>query len=272
MVQLKSQREVDCLRASGDLVSRTLAEVARHIEPGITPLELDQVAEEFVSRHNAQPAFKGYKMGNVPPFPGTLCVSVNDVVVHGIPDRKGLREGDMVSIDCGVRLNGYFGDSAFTFAVGELSDSDAQLCKTTYEALQLGISRAVCGARIGDISYTIQHHCEREGFGIVRELAGHGIGRKLHESPQIPNYGNPEIGQRVRRGMTFCIEPMINGGTAKIIGDQDGWTIRTADGSPSAHYEHMVAVTDDEPELLTTFDYIDEVVQSKSLLQHVPYG
>ena len=272
MVHLKSQQEVDCLRASGDLVSRTLAEVARHIEPGVTSMKLDQIAEDFVSRHNAIPAFKGYRMGNVPPFPGTLCVSVNDVIVHGIPDSYRLQEGDMVSVDCGVHLNGYFGDSAYTFAVGELSETDAKLCQTTYEALQLGIEQAVDGARIGEISHSIQHHCEREGYGIVRELAGHGIGRKLHEAPQVPNYGSPRSGRRVRRGMTFCIEPMINKGTRNIKGDRDGWTIRTADGSPSAHYEHMVAITDEEPEVLTTFDYIDEVVSSRPFLQQESYG
>lgn len=272
MVHLKSQREVDYLRASGDLVSRTLAEVARYIEPGVTTLKLDEVAESYLLRHDAVPAFKGYRMGNVPPFPGTLCVSVNDVVVHGIPDRTRLREGDMVSVDCGVYLDGYFGDSAYTFAVGELSATDSQLCRTTFEALQLGIEHAVCGARIGEISYAIQHHCERAGYGVVQELAGHGIGRKLHEAPQIPNYGHPRTGQRIRTGMTFCVEPMINQGTARIRTDNDGWTVRTADGAPSAHYEHMVAITGNDPVVLTTFDYIEEVIQLNSTLQMVPHG
>ncbi|MDE2956411.1 MAG: type I methionyl aminopeptidase [Bacteroidota bacterium] len=272
MIHLKSQREVDCLRASGDLVSRTLAEVARYIEPGVTTLELDRVAEAYIRRHGAEPAFKGYRMGDVPPFPGTLCTSINDVVVHGIPDQTRLREGDLVSIDGGVYLDGYFGDSAYTFAVGDLSAADGALCRTTLEALLMGTEQAVGGARIGQISAVIQYHCERAGYGIVRELAGHGIGRKLHEAPQIPNYGHPGLGRRLRMGMTFCIEPMINRGTPRVTTDEDSWTVRTADGAPSAHFEHMIAVTGDEPEVLTTFDYIDEVFQSNSLLQMVPHG
>ena len=272
MVRLKSQQDVACLRASGDLVSRTLAEVARYIEPGVTLLELDAVAEDFVTRHDAVPAFKGYRMGQVPPFPGTLCVSINDVVVHGIPDGTRLEAGDLVSIDCGVCLDGFFGDSAYTFAVGALAEADAELCRTTYEALYLGIEQAVSGAHLGAIGHAIQAHCERAGYSVVRELAGHGIGKKLHEPPQVPNYGMPQRGQRMRPGMTFCLEPMVNLGTAAITTDEDGWTIRTADGTPSAHYEHMVAVTGDEPELLTTFEYIEEIVQPEFLLQPVTYG
>ena len=272
MVHLKSHRELDCLRASGDLVSRTLAEVAQYIEPGVTTLELDGVAEAYIRRQGAVPAFKGYRMGDVPPFPGTLCTSINDVVVHGIPDQTRLREGDLISIDCGVYLDGYFGDSAYTFAVGELSTPDGELCRTTFEALLMGIEQAVYGAQIGQISAAIQNQCERAGYGIVRELAGHGIGRKLHEAPQIPNYGRAGSGKLLRTGMTFCIEPMVNRGTHRITTDDDSWTIRTGDGAPSAHFEHMIAVTGDEPEVLTTFDYIEEVLQSNSLLQLVPNG
>ena len=272
MVYLKSQREMVYLRASGELVSRTLAQVARHIEPGITPIELDQIAEQFVSDNGGVPAFKGYRVGNLQPFPTTLCVSVNDVIVHGIPDSYKLKEGDVVSIDCGVRLNNYYGDSAYTFTVGEVDAEDAKLCQTTYDALLLGIRKAVVNARIGDIGYTIQCYCEEAGYSIVRELSGHGIGRKLHEAPQVPNYGQPRKGRRVKHGMTICIEPMVNRGLCGIIEDRDGWTIRTIDGSTSAHYEHMVAITDDKPELLTTFDYIEEVIQSKPLLQTTMHG
>ena len=261
------------MRASADLVSRTLGEVARCIAPGVTTLELDRVAEQFVRDHDATPAFKGYRIEGLPPFPATLCVSVNDAVVHGIPDRYRLQDGDLVSIDCGVQLDGFYGDSAYTFAVGEVSDMDARLCTTTYEALQLGVAAALDGARVGDIGHVVQHHCEEAGFGVVRELVGHGIGRKLHEDPQIPNFGRPGQGRRIRRGVTLCIEPMVNRGTPRVVTDEDGWTIRTADGASSAHYEHMLAVTSDEPETLTTFAYIEAVVEKPPYrIQSVTHG
>ncbi len=261
MVHLKSERELELVRASADLVSRTLGEVARCIAPGVTTLELDDIAEQFVRDNGAEPAFKGYVANGLPPFPATLCVSVNDAVVHGIPDRYCLREGDLVSIDCGVRLNGFYGDSAYTFAVGEASDEDARLCRITFEALNLGMAAAQDSARVGDIGHIVQRHCEAAGYGVVRELVGHGIGRKLHEDPQVPNVGRPGRGRRIRCGATICIEPMVNRGTSHVTTDEDGWTIRTADGTPSAHYEHMVAITLDQPEILTTFAYIEEVVE-----------
>ncbi len=258
MLQLRTQRELDGLRASADLVARTLGEVARFVEPGISTFELDREAERFVRSHDAEPAFKGYRIPGPAPFPSTLCVSVNDEIVHGIPGGYRLREGDLVSVDCGVRLNGYYGDSAFTFALGSISSTCRALCNVTYRALLSGISQAVAGNRVGDISHAVERYCN--GYGVVRDLVGHGIGRKLHEPPQIPNFGRPGRGALLRRGATLCIEPMINLGTPSISVDSDGWTVRTADGTPSAHYEHMVAVDRGAPEILTTFRYIEDVV------------
>ena len=260
MVHLKSQREIELLRESADLVGRTLAEVARHVDVGVTLAELDAVAEEFIRTHNAEPAFKGYQVGdNV--FPNTLCTSVNDAVVHGIPDDYSLQDGDLLSVDCGVKLNGYFGDSGFTFGVGTISDEKAALCRTTYEALQKGIDQAVEGRRIGDISHAVQSHCESHGYGVVRDLVGHGIGQSLHEDPQVPNFGSPGEGRRLKSGLTVCIEPMINQGSGDVTTDPDGWTIRAADGGPSAHYEHMVVIREGEAELLSTFEYIEDVIE-----------
>ena len=263
MIHLKSAREIDRLRESADLVGRTLAEVARHIRVGVTTAELDAIAEDFIRTHGAEPAFKGYQLGSsVPAFPGTLCTSVNDVVVHGFPSDYALQDGDLLSVDCGVELNGYYGDSAFTFAVGELAPDDAKLCRVTYESLNKGVGKAVVGNRVGDISSTVQSHCEEYGYGVVRDLVGHGIGRSLHEDPQVPNYGRPGRGRKLKRGLTICIEPMINRGTAEVTTDSDGWTVRTADGLPSAHYEHMVVVQDGQAEVLSTFAYIEDVIDA----------
>ena len=262
MIHLKSEREIDRLRASADLVGRTLAEVARHIDVGVTTQALDAVAEDFIRTHDAEPAFKGHKSGrNV--FPATLCVSLNDEVVHGIPSNYALQEGDLLSIDCGVVLDGYIGDSAFTFAVGELSDEDARLCRVTYESLNSGIEQAVAGNRLGDIGHAVESRCR--GYGVVRDLCGHGVGQSLWEEPQVPNYGRPGRGRRLKSGLTICIEPMVNRGTAEVTTDDDGWTIRTTDGSHSAHYEHMIAVREGEPEVLSTFAYIEDVTD-------VPYS
>lgn len=260
MVHLKSQREIERLRESADLVGRTLAEVARHIDVGVTLKELDAVAEEFIRTHDAEPAFKGYQVGdNV--FPNTLCTSVNEAVVHGIPGEYALQDGDLLSIDCGVKLNGYYGDSGYTFGVGSIAEEDAALCRATYEALKNGIDQAVAGRRVGDISHAVQSHCEAHNYGIVRDLVGHGIGKSLHEDPQVPNFGSPGQGRRLKRGLSICIEPMINRGGSEVITDPDGWTIRAADGYPSAHYEHMVVVREEEAEVLSTFDYIEDVIQ-----------
>ena len=258
MSMLKTPHEIALLRESADLVAQTLAEVAKHVFPGQKTRTLDRVAEDFIRDHGAEPAFKGYRVASLPPFPCTLCISVNDVVVHGFPGSYILCEGDLVSVDCGVLLNGYFGDSAYTFGVGDLSPEKKQLCKATYEALQLGIAAASPHGTVGDIGFAVQQYCDAQGLGIVRDLVGHGIGSKLHELPQVPNFGKSRKGRRLRTGMTLCIEPMVNLGTSKIVVDKDGWTVRSADGAASAHYEHMVCINSDGSEVLTTFDYIEK--------------
>ncbi|WP_022836597.1 type I methionyl aminopeptidase [Salisaeta longa] len=256
MVHLKSKREIEKLRASAELVSRTLAEVGRHVAVGVTTNELDAIAEDFIRTHGAEPAFKGHRHGkNV--FPATLCTSVNDHVVHGIPSDYALQPGDLLSVDCGVVLDGFIGDSAFTFAVGTLADEDYTLCRVTHEGLNAGIEAAVAGHHIGDIGAAVEARCA--DYGIVRDLCGHGVGRSLWEQPQVPNYGSPGTGRTLRKGLTICIEPMINHGTAEVYTADDGWTVATADGTRSAHYEHMIAVRDGAPEVLSTFDYIEDV-------------
>ena len=266
MVHLKNQRALDRLRKCADLVSRTLGEVARYLEPGATTLMLDAVAEDFVRSNNAVPAFKGYKVRGLDPFPGTLCVSVNSEVVHGIPGKYIIREGDVVSVDCGVLKDGYYGDSAYTFMIGDVDPEARALCATTYQALNRGIAAAEEGNRIGDISNAVEVHCA--GYGVVRDLVGHGIGRSLHEDPQVPNYGAPRRGRKLKTGLTICIEPMVNMGVAEVQTSSDGWTVCSADGSVSAHYEHMVAVTKSGPEILTSFRYIEEVVQFPHFFTH----
>ncbi len=259
MVELKTQKEIEHLRRAADLVGRTLAKVAENVSTGVSTAELDRIAEEFIVVHGAVPAFKGYRVGgNV--FPSTLCVSVNDAVVHGIPDDYRLKDGDLVSVDCGVQLDGFFGDSAFTFVVGEVGEPIIGLCAATYEALNEGVAQCVAGNRIGDVSFAVQAYCEERGYGVVRDLVGHGIGRKLHEDPQVPNVGRRGAGRKLKEGMTLCIEPMINLGTANVVTGTDRWTVRAADGQPSAHYEHMVVVRKGAPEVLTTFEYIADVI------------
>ncbi|MBN1788918.1 MAG: type I methionyl aminopeptidase [Bacteroidales bacterium] len=254
MIHFKTAEEVELLRASNLLVSRTLAEVAKHIAPGVTTLELDRVAEEFIRDNHALPGFLGYKG-----YPKTLCTSVNQQVVHGIPSGYRLKEGDIVSVDCGALYQGYYGDSAYTFAVGEVPDRVKLLLKTTREALYKGIENAREGLRIGDISNAIQDHCERERFSVVREMVGHGIGQGLHEEPEVPNYGRRGHGIKLQLGMVICIEPMINMGRKEISQDADGWTIHTADKMPSAHFEHCVAIGKTSADILSSFDYIEEI-------------
>lgn len=262
MVHLKSDKEIEKLRASADLVGRALGEVAKYVRPGASTNELDRVAEEFITTHGARPAFKGYRVGRLV-FPKSLCISINEEVVHGIPsDDRVLEEGDLVSVDCGALLDGYYGDSAYTFAVGEVSPENLQLCRVTFESLNRGIEMAIAGNRIGDVASAIQEHCEAHGYGVVRDLVGHGIGQHLHEDPQVPNYGRRGQGKRLREGMTICIEPMINRGDADVVTDPDGWTIRTRDGAPSAHYEHMVVVRGGEAEVLSTFEYIEAEIEA----------
>lgn len=264
MIYLKSEHELELLRAAADLVGRTLGAVASHVVPGVSTLELDEVAETFVRDHGARPAFKGYRVGSLV-FPNTLCTSVNDAVVHGIPTDAPLQDGDIVSVDCGVILDGYYGDSAYTFAIGDVSEENQALCATTYDSLYAGIAQSVSGKRIGDIGHAVQSLCEARGYGVVKDLVGHGIGRSLHEDPQVPNFGRAGSGRKMKAGLVMCIEPMINRGGAGVRTEPDGWTIRTADALPSAHYEHMVAVRDGAPEVLTTFRYVEEV------LDRLPY-
>lgn len=255
MLYLKTDEEVGLLKESNMLVSRTLAEIAKHIQPGVTTLYLDEIAETFIRDHSAVPAFKGY--GG---FPNTLCTSVNEEVVHGIPSGYALREGDIISVDCGVILNGWYGDSAYTFAVGQISDEIRKLLEFTKASLEEGVKAAVTGNRVGDISSAVQVKAESGGFSVVRELVGHGIGKKLHEPPEVPNFGKRGTGQKMDKGLVICIEPMINLGSKETLQMSDGWTIKTADGKPSAHFEYAVAVNRGEADVLTTFEFIEEVL------------
>ncbi len=258
MIQLKTDEEIEIQRQSSLLVGKTLAEVAKLIKPGVKTGKLDQVAEEFILDHGAVPGFKGY--GG---FPATLCISVNDEVVHGIPGDRELNDGDIVSIDCGTLMNGFYGDSAYTFAVGNVDSDVLELLKRTKESLYLAIEQAVAGKRVGDIGNAVQKHVERFGYSVVRDLVGHGVGRNLHESPEVPNYGRRGSGIKLKKGMCLAIEPMVNLGMKEVTQDKDGWTIRTADAKPSAHFEHDVAVRNSKADILSTFDYIEEVLNNK---------
>jgi methionyl aminopeptidase len=255
MLYLKTDEEVGLLRESNMLVSRTLAEIASIIRPGITTLYLDKIAEAFILDNGAVPAFKGY--GG---FPNTLCTSVNDAVVHGIPSDYVLKEGDILSVDCGVILNGWYGDSAYTFPVGEIKDEIRRLLDYTRASLEEGVKAAVAGNRIGDISGAVQTMAESGGYSVVRELVGHGLGRKLHEQPEVANWGKKGTGPKMEKGLVICIEPMINAGKKETVQMRDGWTIKTADGSPSAHFEYAVAVDKGEADVLTTFEFIEKVL------------
>lgn len=260
---LKTEDELELMRRANRLVGRTLAELAKHIKPGVTTLQLDKVAGEFIRDHGAIPTFLGFPNPYGAPFPANICTSVNDVVVHGIPDSKTvLRDGDIISVDCGTLLDGFNGDSCYTFCVGEVTDEVRRLLDTTYEALYLGIKNAVAGHHLGDISSAVQDHCEAQGYGIVRELTGHGIGRKMHEDPQVPNYGRRGNGVMLKQGMCLAIEPMVTMGERAIIMDDDRWTIRTRDHKPAAHFEHTIAVRRGEAEILSSFDEIKEVLKS----------
>jgi methionyl aminopeptidase len=255
MINLRTNEELELLSASNLLVSRTLGELAKMIKPGITTLELDRFAEEYIRDHMGVPAFLGYNG-----FPKTLCTSVNSEVVHGIPSSYVLKEGDIISVDCGVKLNGYFGDSAYTFEVGEVEDGTKKLVDNTKESLFKGIEKTVEGNRLGDISSVIQQHAESAGYSVVREMVGHGLGKDLHEEPEIPNYGKKGTGIRLMDGMVICIEPMINLGSRFILQGSDGWTIRTRDNKPSAHFELAVAVKKGKPVVLSTFRFVEEAL------------
>lgn len=259
MIYLKTRDEIELMRDAALLVSKTLALIAKEVKPGIEPLKLDLLAEEFIRDNGATPAFKGYGHPNNR-FPATLCISINEAVVHGIPTKKPLIEGDIISVDCGVKKNGYYGDHAYTFAVGQIKPEVQKLIDVTKESLYLGIEQMVSGNRIGDISYAIQHHAEKNGFGVVRELVGHGLGKNLHEEPEVPNYGKRGNGPKLTEGLVLAIEPMINMGTKNIKQLKDGWTIITADGKPSAHFEHDVAIVNGKPEILSSYALIEEAL------------
>lgn len=243
------------MRAAAQVVSRTLGVVAAEIKPGITPLALDKIAEEYIRSQGAIPGFLGLY-----DFPNTLCMSLNETVVHGIPSNKPLQDGDIISVDCGAILNGYYGDHAYTFEVGEVSPEIKRLLKVTKECLYLGIDQMHAGKRMGDLGHAIQKHAEDNGYGVVRELVGHGIGKTMHEDPQVPNYGKQGRGKKFQEGLVLAVEPMINMGTHRIKQLNDGWTINTVDGKASAHFEHDVAIVDGKPDILSTFDYIYEAL------------
>jgi methionyl aminopeptidase len=256
MIIYKTTEEIEKIRKAALVVSRTLGLIASEIRPGVTPKYLDEIAEKYILEQGAKPGFKGLYG-----CPSTLLTSVNNAVVHGLPTTRPLQDGDIVSVDCGAVLNGYYGDHAFTFQIGDIQPAVKKLLDVTLECLYIGIQETRVGNRIEDIGYAIQQHAEKNGYGVVRELVGHGIGRTLHEDPQVPNYGKRGRGKKIQNGLTIAIEPMINMGTHKVKQLDDNWTIVTDDGKPSAHYEHNVAVVDGEPIILSTFDYVYEALE-----------
>jgi methionyl aminopeptidase len=255
----KTKEEIELIRESSLLVAKALAEVAKVIKPGITTLALDKIAYEFISDNKAVPAFLNYNG-----FPNSLCISVNSQVVHGIPGKYELKDGDIVSVDCGVVKNKFFGDSAYTFPIGSVKPEVLQLLKITKESLYKGIELAVAGKRLGDVGEAIQVHAESNGFSVVRELVGHGIGKNLHEAPEVPNYGKKGSGLKLEEGLVIAIEPMINLGKKAVTQDNDGWTIRTADNKASAHFEHTIAVGKDKADILSSFEYIEEALKKSN--------
>lgn len=261
MIYLKTDEEIELMRVANQLVGKTLGELAKHVAPGVTTLQLDKIAEEFIRDNGATPAFLGY--GG---FPNSICASVNEHVVHGIPSSKVvLKDGDIISIDCGTHINGFTGDSAYTFCVGEVSPEVRHLLKTTKESLYKGIEAAVDGKRVGDIANAIQTYCETRSYSVVRELVGHGCGKNMHEEPEVPNYGRRGCGPLLRTGMCICIEPMINLGSKNVVFENDGWTVRTKDRKPSAHFEHCIAIRPNGPDILSSFKFIEEVLGDNAI-------
>ncbi|WP_026956467.1 type I methionyl aminopeptidase [Algoriphagus vanfongensis] len=253
MIHYKTSEEVQKIKESADILAKAHGEVAKHVKVGVKTSHLDKIAEEFIRDHGAVPSFKGYNG-----FPASLCISVNEVVVHGFPSEYELKDGDIISVDCGVFHQGFHSDSAYTYPVGEVSTLVLNLLKATRDSLYLGIEKAIFGNRIGDIGHAIQKFVEAKGYTVVRELVGHGLGRNLHESPEVPNYGKRGSGPLLKTGMVIAIEPMINLGSRNIVQERDGWTIRTSDRKPSAHYEHTIAIFEDRTEVLTSHKYIEE--------------
>ena len=259
MIIIKTKEEIELMRESALIVSKTLGMLAKEVKPGVTTLQLDKLAEDFIRAQGAIPGFLGLYN-----FPNTLCMSPNDQVVHGFPTKEPLKEGDIISIDCGALKNGFYGDHAYTFAVGEIDPETQKLLDVTKESLYIGIREFKLGNRVGDVGYAIQNYCESHGYGVVRELVGHGLGRKMHEDPEMPNYGKRGRGKKFVEGMAVAIEPMINMGTHRIKQHSDGWTITTLDNKPSAHFEHNVALVNGKPELLSTFAYIYDALGIES--------
>jgi methionyl aminopeptidase len=251
VILIKTQKEIDFIRESCKVVAETLRLVSSNVRIGITTFELDRIAEDYLRSNNAIPAFKGYSQGGLPGFPGSVCTSINDAVVHGIPGQDKLEEGDIISLDVGVLKNNYYGDAATTVAVGKISDEKKKLLEVTEKSLQTGIEQARSGNKIHDISAAVQEYVEQNGFSIVRDLCGHGVGKFLHEDPAVPNFGRRGTGAKLKKGMTLAIEPMVNAGGYEVITSSDGWTVLTADGSPSAHFEHTILILDNSPEILT---------------------
>ena len=260
MIYVKTTEELEKMRVAAELVSKTLGEVAKWAKPGVTTLRLDTIAREFILDNGGRPSCLGYQG-----FPGTLCIEVNETVVHGFPSGYVLREGDIVGTDVVADINGFHGDMCYTFPIGEIDEKVSRLLQTTYESLYVGIAAARGGKRVGDIANAVQTYCERRGYSVVREMCGHGIGASMHEDPQVPNYGRRGTGPVLRPGMCIAIEPMINLGSKNVVIEQDGWTCRTRDRKPSAHYEHTVIITDFEPEIITTFKYIEENLDPRAL-------
>lgn len=259
MIFLKTEDEIELMRAANQLVALTLTEVGKIVRPGVTTRQLDKVAEECIRDHGAEPTFLGFPNPYGGPFPASICTSVNDQVVHGIPNDQPLQDGDIVSVDCGTLLNGFNGDSCYTFRVGEVSDEVNRLLLTTKESLYKGIETALAGRRIGDISHAVQCHCEAQGYGVVREFVGHGIGKSMHEDPMVPNYGKAGSGKQIKNGLCIAIEPMIVQGSPEIYMMPDKWTIRTRDGKMAAHYEHTIAIHHGKAEILSSFEEIEKI-------------
>jgi len=268
MIYLKTPEDLAIIKENGDILGRCHAEVAKAIKPGVTTLELDKIAYEFISDNHAHPSFLNYQVGNKK-YAYSLCISVNDVVVHGLPSNLVLKEGDTIAIDAGVFKKGFHADSAYTYAIGDVDQSVKDLLQRTKESLYLGVKQAHFGKRIGDVGSAVQTYAESFGYGVVRELVGHGVGKNLHESPEIPNYGRRGDGPKLKEGMVIAIEPMINLGVRQITVDKDGWTIRTKDRKTSAHFEHTVSVGKEEAQILTTFSYIEEVIKTSTILLNI---
>lgn len=256
MINYKTEEEVEIIKEGAQILGRTHAEVAKRIKPGVKTKELDRIAEEFIRDHDGIPSFKNYNG-----FPASLCISLNENVVHGFPGEYALKDGDIISVDCGVFYKDFHSDSAFTYPVGEVSEDIMKLLNVTRESLYKGIEKAVYGNRIGDVAHAIQDYVEQFGYGVVRELVGHGVGHDLHEDPEVPNYGKRGKGIKLNHGLVIAIEPMVNLGSKGVVQEADGWTIRTSDRKPSAHYEHMVAIFKDRTEVLTTHKFIEEIVK-----------